>query len=114
MNNNTATKLSAFRGKGLSMPRETIITDSINKATSPSIQNDAARRGALRSMVEFEKAHSRYRALDFEQAINGYKKCLELVPDDGPSRVFLNRCESYLTSPPPQDWDGVFTLTEKG
>lgn len=71
--------------------------------------------GALADMmVEFEKAHSRYRALDFEQAINGYKKCLELVPDDGPSRVFLNRCESYLTSPPPQDWDGVFTLTEKG
>ena len=65
-------------------------------------------------VVEFEKALAKYRAFDFEQAIVGYKKCLELVPDDGPSRIFLNRCESYLVSPPPQDWDGVFTLTEKG
>ena len=56
MNNNTAAKLSKLRGKGLSMPRETIITDSINKATSPSIQNEAARRGALLSMVEIVSA----------------------------------------------------------
>ena len=71
--------------------------------------------GAMADMVvEFENALAKYKALDFEQAIAGYKKCLEIVPDDGPSRVYLNRCESYLTSPPPKDWDGVFTLTEKG
>ena len=54
------------------------------------------------------------KAHDFKQAIAGYKKCLEIVPDDGPSHVYLKRCESYLAAPPPKDWDGVFILTDKG
>lgn len=71
--------------------------------------------GAVADMVvEFENALEQYKALDFEKAIAGYKKCLEIVPDDGPSHVYLKRCESYLVTPPQKDWDGVFTLTEKG
>ena len=72
-------------------------------------------RGAVADMVvEFENALAKYKAHDFKQAIAGYKKCLEIVPDDGPSHVYLKRCESYLAAPPPKDWDGVFILTDKG
>jgi len=71
--------------------------------------------GVLADMVtEFERALEFYKMRDFGQAITGYQKCLELVPDDGPSHIYLKRCQTYLETPPSKDWDGVFTLTEKG
>jgi len=27
--------------------------------------------------------------------------------------MYLTRCEAYRLSPPPDDWDGSFTLAEK-
>ena len=35
------------------------------------------------------------------------------LPDGQLKTIFLNRCESYKTNPPPEHWDGVFTLTSK-
>ena len=32
---------------------------------------------------------------------------------DGPSATYLRRCEQYLLTPPPSDWDGVFELDSK-
>ncbi len=47
------------------------------------------------------------------KAIAAFKEATRMDPEDGPSRVYLSRCEFYLASPPDPDWDGVFTLTEK-
>jgi adenylate cyclase len=33
--------------------------------------------------------------------------------DDKSSKLLIERCETYKTSPPPNDWDGVFTRTTK-
>ena len=30
-----------------------------------------------------------------------------------PSRIYIPRCEHYLSNPPGDDWDGVWTLTSK-
>ncbi|MBU0561018.1 MAG: adenylate/guanylate cyclase domain-containing protein [Bacteroidetes bacterium] len=38
---------------------------------------------------------------------------LEDLPDDGPSKVYLDRCEIYCQNPPPEDWDGVFIMKTK-
>jgi hypothetical protein len=36
-----------------------------------------------------------------------------LRPDDGPAAVYRERCELLAAKPPPDDWDGVWNLTEK-
>ena len=38
---------------------------------------------------------------------------LPRLPGDGPSQQFAARCEALLASPPPEGWDGVFTLDSK-
>jgi adenylate cyclase len=37
----------------------------------------------------------------------------ELSHKTNPSKIYLARCEHFKLSPPPNDWDGVYTLTEK-
>jgi adenylate cyclase len=34
-------------------------------------------------------------------------------PDDYLAALYVDRCDMYLDNPPPADWDGAVTLTEK-
>ncbi len=61
----------------------------------------------------FSRARVTYQEKDFESAIILFQQALEIDPEDGPSQVFINRCHNYMQSPPPEDWDGVFSITEK-
>ena len=54
-----------------------------------------------------------YRGRNWQAAATAFKAALEAVPEDGPSRVFLHRVQSLEAEPPPQDWKGVWTLSEK-
>jgi adenylate cyclase len=49
----------------------------------------------------------------FEKAKALFKKVQEVLPEDGPSEVYIQRAEGYLVKPPPKDWDGVFVMTTK-
>jgi adenylate cyclase len=54
-----------------------------------------------------------YRACDWERAMQRFAAALELRPDDEPSRMYIERCRHYREAPPPADWGGVWTLTDK-
>ncbi|MBI4577777.1 MAG: CHASE2 domain-containing protein [Planctomycetes bacterium] len=54
-----------------------------------------------------------YRARRFGEAVAGFETALGLVPGDGPSDTYLDRCRSYQEAPPPEDWDGVYVMTTK-
>jgi class 3 adenylate cyclase len=57
----------------------------------------------------FAEGLAHYRARRFEEA----RAAFLASPEDGPSRVFAARCELLLAQPPPEDWDGVFSLETK-
>jgi len=38
---------------------------------------------------------------------------LDLVPEDIPSKVYVQRCNEYRKMPPANDWDGVYELRAK-
>lgn len=61
----------------------------------------------------YEQGLSAFRQRDFEKAKEHFQKMRRLRPEDGPSQVLLERCEDYLASPPPEDWDGTYTATKK-
>lgn len=53
-----------------------------------------------------------YHAQDFTSA----QALFAQLPDDPFEHfkeLYAERCQTYLATPPPQDWDGVFTLTTK-
>ena len=63
---------------------------------------------------EFESALMKYKNGDFAAAKMGFETCLAIIDDDIPSRTYVARCEEFIKTPPGSDWDGVYTLTDKG
>ncbi|WP_293352636.1 MULTISPECIES: GAF domain-containing protein [unclassified Microcoleus] len=54
-----------------------------------------------------------YIARNFQQAINYFEAALAMRPSDRPVEVQIERSLSYLEIPPPDEWDGVHTMTKK-
>jgi len=50
---------------------------------------------------------------DWKQAKLLFKQALKVVDDDGPSRVYVERCDAYAKTPPSRGWDGVYVLKGK-
>lgn len=68
----------------------------------------------LRKVVEYWHVGLRaYRERRWEDAIAAYRVVLTLRPGDGPSLLFIDRCESLQANPPPPDWDAVTKMDEK-
>lgn len=68
--------------------------------------------GDLDLLPSFEDALGKYRSRDFSGARAIFEE-LSVTRNDGPSRLYLGRCDEYLASPPPDDWDGVFIAKAK-
>jgi adenylate cyclase len=54
-----------------------------------------------------------YKQRKWDEAIRAFEKALTIVPGDGPSELYLQRSRDYRQNPPPDNWDGVFTMTTK-
>jgi adenylate cyclase len=54
-----------------------------------------------------------YRAGEWDSAIKRFEAALKCRPDDEPSRMYVERCQVYRETPPPDDWGGVWILHEK-
>jgi len=70
--------------------------------------------GRLEAIAELnEEGIRHYRQRAFRQARASFEKLLTVKPDDALSKEYLARIQVFLDNPPPDDWDGVWTLTEK-
>ena len=58
----------------------------------------------------FAEAVAHYRDRNWDQAIRLFSEALKANPADRPSSLYLERCEIYRKTPPPADWDGVWSL----
>jgi adenylate cyclase len=64
-------------------------------------------------VAQFAHARALYRDRRWVDAREVFASIAERWPDDGPARVFRERCEGYLIEEPDPGWDGVFTMTHK-
>ncbi len=67
----------------------------------------------LEMLRYYNKGLELYRQRQFSESKELFNKCLEIIPNDGPSRIYVERCEAFIKNPPPADWDGVFVMTTK-
>ncbi len=70
----------------------------------------AEKQEVLRWFAEGRKS---YKSMDFARAKECFQSALKLDGSDGPSRVYLDRCQQLIDNPPPEDWDGVFVMKTK-
>jgi adenylate cyclase len=61
----------------------------------------------------FEEGLNLYFNRKWKSAIDRFKEVLKKEPNDTPSKIYIERCLTYIKSPPPDEWDGVYTLTKK-
>ncbi|MCO4794488.1 MAG: CHASE2 domain-containing protein [Bacteriovoracaceae bacterium] len=63
---------------------------------------------------DYMEAFGAYQNQEFERAVGLLKPLHEKYPHDKSCKRVLEACEDFLKTPPPPDWDGVFTHTTKG
>ncbi|HXA38158.1 MAG TPA: adenylate/guanylate cyclase domain-containing protein [Phenylobacterium sp.] len=73
-------------------------------------RRDGVSEEVLARVADFERALGLHDARDFAAALEIFRK---LASVDPPSRVYAERCEAYLVTPPPADWQGEFALKTK-
>jgi adenylate cyclase len=61
----------------------------------------------------YGEARRMYIAQQWDSAEATFRECLQLRPNDAPSRIFLQRIQSLRRNPPGNDWNGVWQLGEK-
>jgi len=61
----------------------------------------------------FKEGLSRFRRREWSGAGRCFKEALAANPQDGPSRIYVERCEIFQRNPPPADWDGVWSVQSK-
>jgi adenylate cyclase len=63
--------------------------------------------------ASFEQGLNAYRGCDWDRAQAYFTTCLAIDPTDGPSKLFRARLYYLRDHPCPENWDGVWSLTEK-
>jgi adenylate cyclase len=61
-------------------------------------------------LFTFAEAVGHYRNRAWTRAEKLFRQALAACPSDRPSQIYLERCAVYRSDPPPEDWDGVWTL----
>jgi adenylate cyclase len=66
-----------------------------------------------KALENYNQGLAAYRQQRWDEAIVCFKSALNVDPDDETSKVYLERCEEFKKNPPPENWDGVFTMLTK-
>jgi adenylate cyclase len=94
--------------------REIDIIRVVGKKEPVRIYELLARQGQLdterrKELARFQEGLQLYRERKWTTALGVFKE----IPEDPVARIYLERCQQYQISPPPEDWDGVWELTTK-
>lgn len=98
--------------------RELDLIRVVGKTEPVAIFEVLCRKGELtvdqvRHLEFYNRGIEYYQAREWEQAMEKFEEALRVIPEDGPSRVYLSRCREFLAVPPDSAWDGVYTMTRK-
>ena len=67
----------------------------------------------LKMMDIYNKGIQFYKKQEWNDAIDCFEACLEIIPEDPPSVEYRSRCIEYKFNSPGPDWDGITVMTEK-
>lgn len=67
----------------------------------------------LQFLSHYHSGINAYRSKDWERGITEFRKALEIIPEDYPAKMYLNRCVELKANPPAEDWEFILSLTTK-
>lgn len=75
--------------------------------------DDGVSEQARALLERFESALELYKSGCYGRALEAFEAVADEHPDDKPTHLYVERCREFVESPPPEDWDGVYTMTTK-
>jgi adenylate cyclase len=97
-------ELDLIRAKGKKKP--TSIYEVIG------VHNEVPEQVLKRNRI-YHEGIELFREKQFAKSKKAFERVLAEFQNDGPSSVYIQRCEYFITHPPTMDWDGVFTMESK-
>lgn len=76
-------------------------------------EKSATAADMLEAIELFHKGLELFESRQWDAAAAQFRKVQKILPGDGPSGVFIKRCQGFKKNPPAASWDGVFKLPEK-
>jgi len=61
----------------------------------------------------FKDGFNYYHEKQWSQAMNCFEGALKIDPNDGPTKLYVNRTSGFQENPPEDNWDGVFLMKTK-
>jgi len=61
----------------------------------------------------FNPALEAYRKWQWEMAVGLFERHTQLFPEDYVGKIYLERCQSFFSKPPAEDWDGIYQMETK-
>jgi len=61
----------------------------------------------------YNKGMEMFAEHQWKKAQKFFNDVLEVIPDDGPSKTYVGRCDEFIKKPPSKKWDGVYSLKSK-
>lgn len=98
-------ELDIVRVKGKTEPVSLYEVIGLRTDTIPAIKQKA--------IELYEQGREYYLKRQFSKAIDQFKTVLAINSNDQAARLHQQRCQHWLSTPLPKDWDGIETLTEK-
>jgi adenylate cyclase len=77
------------------------------------LSEEALPAGLQEWLKEYELGYELYLKKQFSEALSHFDKASQLGTDDEVSKLYIERCQEYMATPPPPDWDGVFVMKTK-
>ena len=65
------------------------------------------------ALRHFDTGMVAYKQHEWASAREHFQDAVRACPDDGPSILYVSRCDEHIADPPPADWDFVVRRTEK-
>jgi len=76
-------------------------------------KKDKVSEDFLKMLDIYNKGIQHYKVQEWNDAIDCFESCLNIIPEDPPSVEYRSRCIEYKFNSPGPDWDGITVMTEK-
>jgi adenylate cyclase len=67
----------------------------------------------LDALRHFKSGLMQYRQQKWNDAMGEFNEVLVINANDKAAKLYIERCQHFLTSPPGNDWDGVWVMESK-
>ena len=98
--------------------RELDLIRVVGKLEPVKIYELLGKKGEISKILQqvlpiFNEGYELYKRKEWAKGADCFQRVLEIDEEDGPSLTYLERCMTFQSNAPAEDWDGVYVMESK-